>query len=181
MKVNDVRVNMLFAGAQLDVMIPKEYAAELYETVRAVGAIDAEADYEIIIRKKRKPKTLDQNAYAWELIGKLARKLRRSPTEVYREIIRDMPAYVIVPVADRAVDRFVETWTAHGVGWVCEDLGACRRAAGYRNIKCHYGSSTFKRDEMSQFIDTIVEECHEQGISTMTPREIAALGVIENA
>lgn len=176
MRLKDINVNMLWAGAQLDAIIDKEDAGELYETVRAVGAIDTEGDYEIIIRKKRKKRTLDQNAYAWQLIGQLSRKLRRSPDEVYRELVRDMPTYEIVPVAEKAIPHWTETWSARGLGWICEDMGPCKRTPGYRNIKCYYGSSTFSKEEMSQLIELIIEECHEQGIGTMTPREIAALG-----
>lgn len=176
MKLKDVNVNMLWAGAQLDLIVPKEYLGELYEAVRSIGAIDKEGDYEVIIRKKRKKRTLDQNAYAWQLIGQLARKLRRSPEEVYRELVRDMPTYEIVPVSEKAVNHWVETWKAHGTGWICEDMGPCKRTEGYRNIKCFYGSSTYTKEEMSRLIDLIIEECHEQGIGTMTPREIEALG-----
>lgn len=176
MRLKDVDLRMLFVGVQLVVTAEKEYTGELFEIVKNLGVIDREADYEIIIRKKRKQRSLDQNAYAWKLIGELSRKLRRSPAEVYRELIRDMPTYEIVPVADRAVNHWCESWESRGLGWICEDMGACRRTEGYRNIKCFYGSSTFTKEEMGQLIDLIIEECHAQGIGTLTPKEIAELG-----
>lgn len=176
MRLKDVDLRMLFTGVQLVATADKEYTGELFEIVKNLGVIDKESEYEIIIRKKRKKRTLDQNAYAWELIGQLSRKLRRSPEEVYREIIRDMPTYEIVPVSEKAIPHWCESWKSRGVGWICEDMGPCKRTEGYRNIKCFYGSSTFSKEEMSQLIDLIIEECHAQDIGTLTPREIAELG-----
>lgn len=175
MKLKAVDVRPLWAGTEFAILAEKEDIGEIHEMVRGIGLVDQDADYEIIVRKKQKRKTKDQNAYAWELIGELARKLRRPPTEIYREIIRDMPTYDIVPIKDEAVAKWIDTWSRHGIGWICEDMGACKRTQGYRNIKCFYGSSTFNRSEMSQFLDTIIEECHEQGIGTLTPLELASL------
>ena len=43
---------------------------------------------ELTVRAKKR--TLDANAYAWVLIGKLAAKLRIKPIEVYRQYIKDV-------------------------------------------------------------------------------------------
>lgn len=77
-------------------------------------------------------------------------------------------------------DDYIDTgfWASRGIGWLVDDLGPCRRTAGYRNLQCWHGSSVYTTDEMSRLIDRIVEECKQQGIETLTPRE---LGEMKNA
>ena len=45
-------------------------------------------EYELVRRKPRR--SLDANAYAWELIDKIAAATNLSKVEVYREAIRDI-------------------------------------------------------------------------------------------
>ena len=58
----------------------------------------------------------------------------------------------------------------------CVDLGEITvgGTTGHQ-LQVYYGSSTFDTKEMSVFIDGIVSECHELGIETMTPEQIAAM------
>lgn len=44
-----------------------------------------------------------------------------------------------------------------------------------RSLDANYGSSKYDTRQMSRLIDLIVTECKEQGINTLTPREIALL------
>ena len=48
---------------------------------------DREKDFEI--KEKRHKRSKSQNAYAWELIGKIADILRKSKEEVYLQILKD--------------------------------------------------------------------------------------------
>ena len=51
----------------------------------------------------------------------------------------------------------------------------------FTHYKIFKGSSEFDSKEMSIFIDGVVQECKQLGISTMTPSEIAQLKFIDNA
>lgn len=127
------------------------------------------------IKEKRAKRSLDANAYCWVLIGKLAEDRRLKKTDVYREYIKEMSAFEIVPIKEEAVDRWVAIWEEKGLGWLCEDMGSCRNTKGYKNIKCYYGSSTFNSKEMAHFIDMIVADCKALGIETATPQEVERL------
>lgn len=127
------------------------------------------------IKEKRARRSLDANAYCWVLIGKLAENRNLKKTEVYREYIKEMTAYEVVPIKIEAVEKWISNWEQKGLGWLCDDMGDCRNTKGYKNIKCYFGSSTFDTREMSHFIDMIVTDCHELGIETATPDELARL------
>lgn len=132
------------------------------------------------IKQYRKKRSLDANAYAWQLLGKLAAALSTqevtySPEHVYRELIRDVgDNYEIMPVRNDALERWVQIWESRGLGWVCEDMGPSK-IKGYTNTRCFYGSSVYDTAQMSRLIARIVEDCKAAGVETMTPEELARL------
>lgn len=131
--------------------------------------------YEAELKEKKKKRSLDANAYFWVLCGKLAAKVGLTKEEVYRELIRDIgDNYEILPIRDHAVQKWIEVWGKHGIGWVCEVLGRCR-TPGYTNVIAYYGSSTYDTAQMSALINLTVHECKQQGIETMTPQELRLL------
>lgn len=131
--------------------------------------------YEADLKEHRKKRSLDANAYAWTLLGKLANKVGLPKEEVYREIIKDVGGnYEVLPIRNDAVDKWISNWQQKGIGWVCDILGESK-LDGYTNVITYYGSSTYDSLQMSKLINLIVEECKQQGIETMTPAELALL------
>lgn len=136
--------------------------------------------YAVEIKEHRERRSLDANAYAWTLIGKLAAKLSTgdvvvTPEQVYREAIRDVgDNYEVIPVRDVALERWLQIWTGKGLGWVCEVIGKSK-IEGYTNTRCFYGSSVYDKAQMQRLISVIVEECKAVGVETMTPQELASL------
>lgn len=136
---------------------------------------EPEKKYVAEFKERRKKRSLDANAYCWVLIGQLAEKLRITPLEVYREAIRAIGGnYYVTPIKNEAVSHYKRIWEAHGIGWICEEMGDSK-LDGYTNVISYYGSSEYDTRQMSRLIDLIVMECKEQGINTLTPREIALL------
>lgn len=131
-------------------------------------------ELEIEIKKQRKRRSLDANAYFWVLAGKLAAKLQISPTEVYRHYIPDIGGnYEAVTVAERGSAKLREMWSAHGKGWLTEALPAFTQ--GYVTVLLYYGSSTYDSAQMSRLIDMIVTDCKCNGIETLTPDKLDAM------
>ena len=136
--------------------------------------------YSLEIKQYRKKRSLDANAYAWELLGKLApalstREVIYTPEQIYREMIRDVGGnYEIMPVRNEAMERWRQIWTSRGLGWVCEVMGPSK-FEGYTNTRCFYGSSVYDAAQMSRLIALIVEECKAAGVETMTPEELARM------
>lgn len=127
----------------------------------------------IEVKKYRKKRSLDANAYCWVLINKLAKKLNLKTIEVYKKAIYEVGVREIVPVKNEAVERYKEIWQNNGMGWICETMPS--RLDGYTNVIAWYGSSVYDSKEMSRLVDSIVEECKLQNIETMTPSELGRL------
>ena len=133
---------------------------------------DGEVNVEI--KKYRKRRSLDANAYAWVLIDKLAARLKRTKEEIYRETIRNIGGVSeTVCIQSAGIDRLREVWSAHGTGWQVEKTPS--KIPGCVNATLYYGSSVYDTDQMSAMIDSLIQDCQAVGIETMTPNEIEEL------
>lgn len=175
MKIEKIFPELLYEKPKLIITFAKGENKALGRLFSQIEEIDPSKDYEVIIRRKRRKRSLDANAYLWVLIGKLGAKLHKSDREIYREFIKDNGVFEIVPIRKDAIVRWTENWNKNGIGWVCDNLGECRNTEGYHNLKCYYGSSTYTSEEMARLIDAVVFDCKAQGIETMTPNEIAEM------
>lgn len=125
------------------------------------------------VKEHKEKRSLDANAYCWVLLGKLQDKLKIPKEEIYREIIKAIGSYTIVPIKTEAVDRFREGWTRNGLGWITDTT--ISKLEGFTNVIAYYGSSSYNTSEMSRLIDLIVEECKAQDIETLTPEQLSIL------
>ena len=131
--------------------------------------------YDLTVKEHRKKRSLDANAYAWVLIGKLAEAMRISPTEVYTNAIQNIGGnYEVIPIREEAVEKFIEVWTKQGLGWPCVDMGPSK-IAGYRNLRAYYGSSTYDTRQMSMLIESIIQDCKALDIETLSEEKLSAM------
>ena len=131
--------------------------------------------YELSVKEYRQKRSLDANAYAWVLIGKIADAMRITPEEVYRQAIQNIGGnYEVIPVKEEAAKHFRKIWEAKGLGWPCIDMGQSR-IPGYRNLRAYYGSSTYDTRQMSQLIDSLVQDCRALDIETLSPEKLSLL------
>lgn len=133
-------------------------------------------ELDIEIKKHRKRRSLDANAYFWELAGKLSAVLQLTPKEIYRQYIPDVGGnYEIVPVREAILKDWERIWSAGHDGRIAEYMGPCRNTPGYHNVRCYIGSSDYDTAQMSRLIDLIVADCKENGIETLTPDKLDAM------
>ena len=131
--------------------------------------------YELTVKEHRKKRSLDANAYAWVLIGKLAEAMRISPTEAYINAIQNIGGnYEVIPIREEAVEKFIEVWTKQGLGWPCVDMGPSK-ISGYRNLRAYYGSSTYDTRQMSMLIEAIIQDCKALDIETLSEEKLSAM------
>lgn len=146
------------------------------EDIRGLFEALREKDLDIDLKKHREKRSLDANAYFWSLCNLLSAKLRIPPNDVYRNYIRDIGGnFEIVPVKEERIEDWRRIWCRGHSGRIVDDLGPCRTIKGYHNTRCYIGSSDYDTAQMSRLIDMIVEDCREQGIETMTERELSLL------
>ena len=133
---------------------------------------DSKNGVKIDIAKWREKRSLDSNAYAWVLMDKIAEKTRTTKERIYKEIIKRVGVFEILPIKDIAVESFIKRWQSKGLGWVCDNLGSSPKMKGFTKIVAYYGTSTYDTKEMSRFLDEVVSEATELGIQTETPDKI---------
>ena len=128
---------------------------------------------DIIVKKHKKKRSLDANAYAWVLMTKIAnhKDIKSSKEEVYEEMLqkygyldKDDEGYIIITIKKGInVARLGGHWKFYKSNGKFDS---------YLAIK---GSSEYTTSEMATFIDGIVYECKELGIETMTPEQLKRL------
>lgn len=123
------------------------------------------------IKKFRKRRSLDANAYAWVLIDKIASKLGLSKAEIYREAIKNIGGVSdVVCVKEEAAGKLIAGWTKQGLGWQAEAMPS--KIAGCVNVILFYGSSMYDSKQMANLIDLLITDAKELGIETDTPEQI---------
>lgn len=131
-------------------------------------------DVSLDVRQWRNKRSLDANAYFWQLADKLAAEMGITKTEVYRAAIRDIGGVSeTVCVQEKACDSLCHAWESNGLGWQTERLPS--KISGCVNVILYYGSSMYDTKQMSALIDKIVQDCQSVGIETKTPEEIASM------
>ena len=129
----------------------------------------AEKDLWVTAKHYKRHRSLNANAYAWVLIGKIATAIKSTKEEVYCRQIMDNPASPCthIIVKEKAMQRVRQLYR------VSVDLGEIQIGdqTGHQ-LQVFFGSSTYDTKEMATFIDGLVEEAKRLGIETLPPQEI---------
>ena len=129
---------------------------------------------EVSVKKHRKKRSLDANAYAWVLIDKIAEKRGLTKTEVYRQAIKEVGGVSeFCCVQNKAVRALEQIWTNKGLGWQVDEMES--KIPGCTTLVLYMGSSEYDTKQMSALIDSLVQDAHSIGITTKTDEEINSL------
>lgn len=122
--------------------------------------------------KKYKPKrSKSQNSYAWELIGKLADKMTKTKDDMYLQMLKDYGQSEIVSIkSDINPTGYFKYYEEIGKGYI--------NGKEFTHYKIFKGSSKFDTREMKIFIDGIIQECSNLGISTLTEEQIKGMRLV---
>lgn len=149
------------------------------EELQELGKIDEKTKKPILldveVKKQRKKRSLDANAYFHVLVGKLADKLVISKPRCknlligrygQQETLENGEGVVIktnIPVSEMLEQEFLH----------CYPCGA-KEENGTEVVfyKVYRGSHTLDSKEFSILLEGTIAECKEQGIETLTPREL---------
>lgn len=120
---------------------------------------------EITLKQYRKKRSLNANAYAWELITKIANVLRATKEDIYFQMLKKYgQSELISIISDAKIDGYIKYYDEAG-----ESTLNGKRFKHYRVYK---GSSEFDTQEMAILIDGIVSDAKELNIQTEPPEEI---------
>ena len=163
-QLTDISIDFKTKKPKVTFLVNERWTLEQLEILKQLEKLSIEA------KKYRRKRSFDANAYARELIGKLALEMNLTDIEVYRQEIGKAGVYEVLPLKDEAVDRFIETWSRQGLGWICETFKS--KFEGYTNVRAFYGSSVYDSKEMSRLIENIKIDCKLYGIETKSDAEI---------
>lgn len=139
----------------------------------------------VTLKEKKRKRSLDANAYYWQLLSKCAEVLNVSKPYMHNYMLRkhgqmliinDQAAYVVLPDtpdAEKVIDES-ETYHLKPTSQVKEG----RDGKMYRTYMMLRGSSEYNTQEMSVLIDGLVSEAKALDIETLPPDEIARIKVL---
>lgn len=149
----------------LIIFAPDEDFSQAYEALKDCGKLSLE------IKRYRRKRSLDSNAYHWVLVGKLAKVLGMSNSEVHNmalrgygqpEIYEGKGVYMTIPDTDtarRKVDNAMDYHLAP-----TSQVREGNDGVMYRTYKLLRGSHTYNTEEMARLIDGMITLCKEAGI-----------------
>lgn len=149
----------------LIIFAPDEDCSQAYEELKDCGKLSLE------IKRYRRKRSLDANAYHWVLVGKLAKVLGMSNAEVHNmalrgygqpEIYEGKGVYMTIPDTDtarRKVDNAMDYHLAP-----TSQVRKGNDGVMYRTYKLLRGSHTYNTEEMARLIDGMITLCKEAGI-----------------
>ena len=126
----------------------------------------------IEIKKYRKKRSLDANAYCWVLCDKIAKTIGTTKEEIYKDAISNVGTFEPMIVEERAFENFKRVWEKQGLGFLIQEVSRKDRCV---KVHCYYGSSSYNTKEMSILIDYIVQEAKQVGVETMPDKELKSL------
>lgn len=126
---------------------------------------DQDKNKKFEIKEYHKKRSLNANAYAWALIGKIADVLRSSKDEIYLEMLKKYGQSEIVSVlSDINVTGYFKYF---------EEIATVQlQGKNFTHYKVFKGSSEYDSREMAVLIDGIISEAKELGIETLPNDEI---------
>lgn len=152
-------------------VVPKEEQS-IVEPLNALLTDDKVKLVQIDHHKKKR--SLDANAYCFVLCQKIAEVIGNTKEYVYKQAIKQVGQFEILPIRNDAIERWIEAWESKGLGWQTEIMGPSK-LEGYTNTINYYGSSVYSQKEMSFLLNEIVTQAEGLSIPTMTEKEIQRL------
>lgn len=127
---------------------------------------DREKTFEI--KEHKEKRSLNANAYAWSLIGKIADVMRASKDETYLEMLKRYGQSEMVSV--------VSSIDVTGYFKYYEPIGnATLQGKEFTHYRVYKGSSEYDTREMAILIDGIISEAKDLDIETLPPHEVERL------
>lgn len=136
------------------------------------------------ITEHREKRTLTQNAYYWALLGKTARSLNMTTTELHNRMLRDCSdliaetyggkkAFLLLPDTEETEKKALASETVHIKPTAQTKVLA--DGITYRTYVLLKGSHDMAVDEFSALLDNLIGEAKQIGIETLTPAQLAVM------
>lgn len=117
----------------------------------------------IEIKKPKDKRTLKQNAFIWEIIHQIDRKVNGFKTDefsIYKELIKESKIKCIfIQTVEEAKKELEATFR------YVEEIEKRNSEKGQSVLyRCYYGTSKFTKQEMTDFIEALIDRAYKEGI-----------------
>ena len=164
------------------------YSGTAKQLVFVLARIPDEDDkvYDIVEHKEKR--TLSQNAYYYQLLGKVADKLRISKPRLHNDMLQHFGqaaeidgqrVFVTIPDTEECENTAMESQTIHMKPTSSTMEG--RDGVTYRTWVMLRGSHELNTREMSILLDGLIQEAKQLDIEVMTPNQLAEMRALEQA
>ena len=170
-KFTDPAIQMADDGLRLTLRVSQADSWKVRQFV-----LDAKKDktYLAELKEFREKRSLDANAYCWKLMDELARAIGGTKEDLYLRYVKECGPFKDFTLSEDEAKTFRVAWEKLGTGWPTEQVDYAQD--GDRVVvRAYYGSSTYNSKQMSRLIDSIVEDCKNVGVETLTPDKIVLL------
>ena len=134
--------------------------SELYEDLKSEKV-------RVDIRKYSPRRSLNANAYAWELIDQIAAKLNLPKTDVYRAAIQEIGGVsVSAEMQTESIPVFRQIWEKGHTGRQVIIVPGSKDPAT-EVVRIYYGSSEYDTAQMARLIDNLIQDAESLGIPTL--------------
>ena len=184
MRIKEISMTAHPSGATLMVVVDAR-PADIAETVRKAAEDPEEKPYVLEIKKQKKARSLDANAYYWVLIEKLSQVLHISKDDLHLRMLRDYGSFKYDDEEKLVVFSLRADIDVELVPVYAKLIGKGNvNGTEFNHYAVLKGSHEMDSHEFSALLEGVIAECQEQGIQTITPLELArmeeALGYVNN-
>ena len=171
MQANSIKIQYPEDMSLMEIVLTtKRSQQNIYEVAKLKQIIEKGKLLSVDIKQFRKKRSLDANAYCFVLCQKIAEVIGNTKEYVYKQAIKTVGQFEILPIRDDAVEEWIKRWESRGLGWQSE-IWRDSTLEGYTTTINYYGSSVYDTREMYILLEEIVGQAKELGIDTMTDSE----------
>jgi len=145
--------------------------------IEVIEQLKNENKLNVELKKYRKKRSLDANAYCWVLCDRIAKELSKygqaiTKEIIYKDAILQIGTFEPMIIEEKAYDNVTRIWEKQGLGFLIQEVSRKDKCI---KVHCYYGSSTYDSKEMSLLIQLLVDLAKDLNIETKPKEEIESL------
>lgn len=171
MKVDSIKIQYPENLNKMEMVLSMNKSRETIEKIAKLKEVTEKGKLlSVDIKQHREKRSLNANSYCFILCQKIAEVIGNTKEFVYKQAIKQVGQFEIVPIKDDALEKWIQIWESRGLGWQSEIMRDSK-LDGYTTTINYYGSSVYDTKQMSILLEEIVHQAKELGIDTMTDTE----------
>ena len=130
--------------------------------------MERDPDAKFVVKEWRDRRSKTANGYYWALVTKLSSALGISKDETHDNLLKQYAECEVVTVLSKVpLESYFDHYEVFAQGYL--------NGREYNHVRVYKGSSEMDSAEFSRLLKGCIYECEQQGIETLTPREIEML------